>query len=446
MKILATTIVLASLAVAASAQVVIAEWTFENVTTPSTGSGTFSLIGGVNPQGTGFVAGNPGQAYNTTGYPTQGTNNGTAGVRFDVSTEGFQLTTISWDQRNSLTAGRALQFQYTTNGGATWRTEGIPNNAVFINPPDTNFATRTVDLSSIPGVHNNPSFGFRLVQVFEGAGYVATGTTSNYGTGGTQRFDNVRFEGELISDSALFFQSDDLLRSAAWTLTGGRVTDSKLTGAFPSSNWSIVGFLDLDGDGSRDLVWHDGDLGRVIVWLLDEELNLLSTFDLASGVEGSWTVKGIGNLNNSGNPGLIWFNEVTRAIFHWYLDGNLAVQSTQLVGFAPAGWEIAAVADMNGNSILDLCWQGDASNSYRIAIWYKNDLGNVTATALAGSSGTDWTLRAATNLINNVPALVFQNNTTGAIHAWHLNTTGTVLSNQSLGNAGGFNLVLGSRR
>ena len=74
---------------------VITAWTLENTLSPATGSGTVSLIGGVTDDGfnTGY---NGGQGWSTTSYPTQGTNNMTAGIMIEVSTQNFQNITLSW--------------------------------------------------------------------------------------------------------------------------------------------------------------------------------------------------------------------------------------------------------------------------------------------------------------------------------------------------------------
>jgi hypothetical protein len=148
----------------ASAAQTIAEWTFEgNVTTPSTGSGTASLIGGTTG---GFAEGNPGgSGWNTASYPTQGTGNGTAGVQFNVSTFGYDLITISYDHLASGAASRWSELQYTLNrnvGSPVWVT--FDNNAAALSPQDS-FTENFYDLSSVPGVDNNAAFAFRIVSV-----------------------------------------------------------------------------------------------------------------------------------------------------------------------------------------------------------------------------------------------------------------------------------------
>lgn len=192
------------------AQTTITQWTFEgSVSTPSTGSGTATLIGGTTGS---FVTGNGSLiAWNTTNYPTEFVGSGTAGVQYSVSTTGYQDIIITWGNRNSGTAANRLRLQYTLDG-ANWvnfvadATNATNMNGAtdagfdagrYITNAGTVWFTRSADLSSISGADNNPNFGIRLVTEFVDAtaGYDATVSTSSYSTGGTIRYDDVTFAG-----------------------------------------------------------------------------------------------------------------------------------------------------------------------------------------------------------------------------------------------------------
>jgi hypothetical protein len=199
------TFVLASAALAAQADV-LTQWNFNSLVpdgstatgtlSASTGSGTASAIGGVSQtfaSGAGSTdpAATDNSGMQTAGYPAQGTGDKTAGVQFLVSTLGQSGITVSWDQRHSNTSSRLALFQYTVDG-SSWLDLGAAS-LFTAGVGDTFITGRSVDLSGVAGVDNNASFGFRIVSTFApGSGaYVATGTTANYGTTGTWRFDMV---------------------------------------------------------------------------------------------------------------------------------------------------------------------------------------------------------------------------------------------------------------
>ena len=175
---------------------------------PYIGSGAASIVGSpTNFFVTGDTAAGHDPAgsvdnssWETKGYPTATNNNKSAGVRFDSSTVGYTNITLSWWQQNSSSASRYARLQYTVDGSAFVDADLITMSA------DSTFIGQTADLSTMPGIANNPAFGFRIVTEFEstaiGSGtnaYVATGEAS-YRTTGTIRFDMVTIAGTPIPD------------------------------------------------------------------------------------------------------------------------------------------------------------------------------------------------------------------------------------------------------
>jgi hypothetical protein len=192
----------------------ITQWNFNSVVPdgvgstgtniPSSGMGTAMLVGGATATYAGGSATDPAASdnsgWNTASYPAQGTGNKTRGVRFNVSTLGYDRIIITWSHRQSGTSGRYVRFQYSINGvdfidGPTFSTDIV----------DT-FHSRLANLSAIASVNDNPNFAFRIVSEFESSAvgnensnYVATATGGTYGTTGTWRFDMVTVSGEVFS-------------------------------------------------------------------------------------------------------------------------------------------------------------------------------------------------------------------------------------------------------
>ncbi len=198
---------------------IIAQWNFNSPspdaststgsTAPSLGTGTASLVTALTATFAGGSAADPASTgtdnsgWNTTGYPVATNGNKTAGVRFDVSTVGKQNLSVRWDQRVSNTGSKYSRLQYTANGSTF---QDFPT-AVGVVTAIT-FEAHTNNLSTLPGVNNNPLFGFRIVNEFEftatGAGtnaYLAALSTSAYAGSGTTRFDMVTVLGDAITVS-----------------------------------------------------------------------------------------------------------------------------------------------------------------------------------------------------------------------------------------------------
>lgn len=202
-------------------QATIAQWNFNGPSntevaggasspTPSVGAGSAALVN-LSLAAT-FASGNttagtletettspPNFGWNTTGYPALGAGGSKgSGVQFNVSTVGQAGIVLKFEQRLSNTSANTYVAQYTTD-----RTAVAPvwvDAATFTFTPaatgtgDTwyNNSARTVDVSSITDLDNNPNVAFRVVSAFSPgtSDYLAARSTSTY-AGGTVRYDMV---------------------------------------------------------------------------------------------------------------------------------------------------------------------------------------------------------------------------------------------------------------
>jgi hypothetical protein len=184
-----------------SGQIILTRWDFNSnpadaststgSTTPSTGSGTLTSIGGVaatfaSGTGSSDIAATDNTAYALATFPAASSSNKTAGIEFSASTLGKIGISITFDQRSTNTAANIVTLQYSTNGltftDATTFTTSSASGSTFLN-------ARTFDLSSITALNNNANVKFRLVSTFSGSSYAAVSGT--YATSGTWRFDYV---------------------------------------------------------------------------------------------------------------------------------------------------------------------------------------------------------------------------------------------------------------
>ncbi len=171
-------------------QKLIAKWGFDNSTnTIDTGQGSFATEGGV--AFSSFVTGNPstGKSFGTNTYPAQSQSNEKAGIRIKVSTQGFKDISFGFEQYNSNTASKKTMIFVSGDGTSFTRVDSLIVTA------GSAWFTKTLDLKSFTFLNNQSEIHILLVSSFMGTQYVATGSTSAYGTAGTWRFDNIRFWG-----------------------------------------------------------------------------------------------------------------------------------------------------------------------------------------------------------------------------------------------------------
>ena len=200
-------LLLVSCASRSEAELIVTRWNFNSSSadgnpatgtlTPYIGSGTASTLGTTASfaDGTGSTdSGSDNSAWNITGFATQSQLNNLRGVQFLLSTAGFNSISIHWDTFHSSQSARHQRFQYTVDGGSNWL--NTPTPSIFAaSSGDAWFNNRTVDLTGLAGVDNNPNFGIRMVATFTPTlttyGSSADGTSLIYSPAGQWRFDMV---------------------------------------------------------------------------------------------------------------------------------------------------------------------------------------------------------------------------------------------------------------
>lgn len=214
----------------AGASEVVTRWTFNGATgttSPFTGSGVASLVGGTIET---FPVGSPtdkfaedaaqNRAWSIGSFPANSTGSGTRGAMWQVATPADAGITITWCQRQSASSSRWTRFEYSIDG-TNFTSDGVPNDGLLeaTAGPDQWANDRSVDLSKIAGVAGNPNFAFRIVSVFAPGTqtYVPTGPLANYATSGTVRFDLMTVSATQVPGPG----TASLLGAAAMALRSG---------------------------------------------------------------------------------------------------------------------------------------------------------------------------------------------------------------------------------
>lgn len=181
---------------------VLVEWNFNSTTdtnhpAPSMGSGMATVLGGLGSSfsaGTGSSdpAGTNDLSLSLSKFPAQGKAARSAGVQFEVSTQGYEQIRVRFDVRATATASRKGVLLVATDG-VTFL-EAIP----FFIEADSVFTNGVaLPLEFYTGVADNPRFAFRIVSDFaSGTNYTAVKSGSSYSTAGTWRLDMVTVTGE----------------------------------------------------------------------------------------------------------------------------------------------------------------------------------------------------------------------------------------------------------
>jgi len=173
---------------------------------PQLGNGSIQLAGTViNTYSDGVVNDSSSLGDNSgiqlATFPTNGTKRDTSGIVFKMNTSGYCNLFFSWYQRHSASSSKFVKLLYTTDG-VNWIQYTGPGtdttNSLYRSMVSNTFIYRTADFSNVSGVNNNPLFALKIVSTFSPNGSSYLGTTGNYLTSGTYRFDLVQLKAHPI--------------------------------------------------------------------------------------------------------------------------------------------------------------------------------------------------------------------------------------------------------
>ncbi|RIK80721.1 MAG: PEP-CTERM sorting domain-containing protein [Planctomycetota bacterium] len=216
--------VLVAVLIAASAHaVVVHQWNFNSVppngntsngtTSPNIGTGTLSLLGGLNLNYDVGSSSDPAPTDNSAArlwaFPAQGAGDMSAGVQFSVSTVGYLDPIFTFSLQQNDRSSRYGAIQYSLDGA------NFVTLSFFNDTNSASFDSYTANLSSIPGADNNANLKFRILSAYEltakgsGASSYAT-INGNYSSGnnnvnqpnGTWRLDMVTLSATAVPEAS----------------------------------------------------------------------------------------------------------------------------------------------------------------------------------------------------------------------------------------------------
>ena len=208
------------------------QWDFEtSLSLPSSGVGAAAAaataVGGVS---TSSLAGAAGNAVSMSSFPAAGTGNGTAGLQFCFSSDGYAPSQLRVALRRSGTGSKFVALQVRSVLEAPWA------HVALLVASGTAFEASTVSLAAAVAADsmlaNNAALCMRLVAVFAPRTADYAGATSAYGPTGTLRVDSLIVSGRAVPPSS---SSPTRSKTPSASVTPSGTPSPSSTGSVPAS-------------------------------------------------------------------------------------------------------------------------------------------------------------------------------------------------------------------
>ena len=211
--------------------------------------------------------------------------------------------------------------------------------------------------------------------------------------------------------------------NVVWSF-GGAAPTPLSTIALPSaaSSWQASFAHDVDGDGSLDIVWRNAANGLVAIWFMNRDGSIArAAFPATVPVNAGWQLAAVADIDGDGRAELVWRNVVTGALVGWQLDPAGAVAGTRDFGTVPLGFDLRGAGDFDGDGTDDLLWFDAATG--QVALYLMHASAPFTA-AFPGSvgPGTWRPLRVADYDGDGKADILWRDEATGTTAVWYLDS------------------------
>jgi hypothetical protein len=220
-------------------------------------------------------------------------------------------------------------------------------------------------------------------------------------------------------------------------------TSSNIT-AFNSPDWRYAGMADFDGDGDKDLLWHNTQTGVLSIWKMNGptvESVINSVINPFQRVTAPWFVKDISDYNRDGSPDVLWHNQQTGQVYIHLMKGFAYTSEVPVYTVADLNWKIEAVGNFAGDPQNSIFWRNQATG--QTALWRMTDTRLTQGIILPWSvADLAWQVRATADMNGDGTSdLIWQNNATNAISVWYMQRSGVLQTASLTTPALGFKLM-----
>jgi hypothetical protein len=214
------------------------------------------------------------------------------------------------------------------------------------------------------------------VQSFTALGNVAPGSGWNYAGMGD-------FNGDGTPD--LLWYNPTSGQVAAWLIQNGGILGFANIGfVAPNTGWNLAQIADFTNDGTDDLLWQNQLTGQLEEWLIQNAaISGFANIGVVTPNTG-WSLAAVVDLNGDGTPDLLWYNQSSGQADEWLMQtGGAAVQSYPYLSVAnPSQLQFLGVVNVASAATPYVLWRGVTTG--QVSAWVIQN-GTIVGQPLLGT-------------------------------------------------------------